>query len=295
MAVDEPRVRRVLHLEAGLPHPVAPVDVLEVQEEALVHRAAAVQRRAARQKAAAQHPVHRPAAAVVEVAHQVALHRAAVGEDPAQDGPAQQQRAQRVEAAAALLQRTVLVQQLRADQPGARVRVGELEQAVERARLHDDVGVQDQVVVGAHGGQAAVAAARITRVLGVEDPAAVGEALVHGGQALVPRGVVDHDHAVADGGRIGGQRLQAPRQVVAGIVVDDDDGQPVLRGIPGRVLAAHQEILRRRSAHTIHIASRMMRRDIFEMPTWRSTNMMGISRMLSPFFQQWYVISIWNE
>ena len=49
-----------------------------------------------------------------------------------------------------------------------------------------------------------------------------------------------------------------------------------------------------RSLHTIHTASQMMRRFIFENPARRSTNRIGISRMRKPFLQHLYDISIWN-
>ena len=42
-------------------------------------------------------------------------------------------------------------------------------------------------------------------------------------------------------------------------------------------------------------ASRTMRFDIFEMPTRRSENRIGISRSRKPFYQALKFISIWNE
>src|SRR5262249_43780805 len=51
---------------------------------------------------------------------------------------------------------------------------------------------------------------------------------------------------------------------------------------------------RKRSFHTSHAASMMMRRFIFEMPARRSTNTIGISLMRKPRFQQRNDISIWN-
>ena len=148
MAVHEAGVGRVQHLEAGLPHAVAPVHVLEVEEEAFVHGAGAVHGRAAHQQAAAQDPVHRPAGLVVEVLHQVQADGLAVGKDPAQEGAAQQQGPEGVEAAAGILDRTVLVQQLGPDHARPRVGVGEVQQAVQGAGLDHDVRIQDQVVLG---------------------------------------------------------------------------------------------------------------------------------------------------
>ena len=107
--VDEAGVRGVDHLEAGLPHAVAPVHVLEVEEEALVHGPAAVEGLAPRQQAAAEDPVHRARPRWSKSRIRWRLHRAAVGKQLAQEGAPQQQRAQGVEATAGLLQGAVLL------------------------------------------------------------------------------------------------------------------------------------------------------------------------------------------
>ncbi len=50
----------------------------------------------------------------------------------------------------------------------------------------------------------------------------------------------------------------------------------------------------RRRRHTMPAASQMMRRFIFETPARRSTNTIGISRILNPRFQHLKDTSIWN-
>ena len=158
--------------------------------------------------------------------------------------------------------------------------VGEVEQRVDRAGQNHDVRVQHQVVVRGNGGHAPVAAAPVTDVLGVADPAHVGKTVLQLVQPGRRARVVDHDHLVIARRRLLAQRLEAPPEVGRGVVVDDDDAEPGCQISP-------QEMRFRRSAQTIQVASQMIRRDILLTPTSRSTNMMGISLMRNPRFQTW--------
>jgi 3-oxoacyl-[acyl-carrier-protein] synthase II len=66
----------IVHLPAGLPHPVAPVGVLVVEEEPLIQQTHLLQRAARRAQTSADHPVHRPRFGMIPIAHQVVTDHA---------------------------------------------------------------------------------------------------------------------------------------------------------------------------------------------------------------------------
>jgi hypothetical protein len=143
IAVLHHRVGHVVHVQAPLFHAVAPVHVLEVQKEALVHHADAVDGLAPHEHGGTQHPVDFARRRVVEIEHQVVAERLGILEQPAQRGPAQQQNGEGVEAAARKLDGAVLEDEFGARDAGAGCALHELDQ-FDVAPRRTRVGVQDE-------------------------------------------------------------------------------------------------------------------------------------------------------
>ena len=124
-------------------------------------------------------------------------------------------------------------------------------------------------------------------------------------------------HSQRRAGAGGGQRVEGAPQVLGSAVDDDDDGDvdgPAVRpgiapvpapgdaplkprapGTDGAGLCRRVKSRRRKSRQTIQVASKMIRRFIFEIPTRRSAKTMPISFTRKPRRQQRNVISIWKE
>jgi len=103
--------------------------------------------------------------------------------------------------------------------------IGRVEHGVHGSGLHDDVRIEQQDVIRLVHAHAHVAAAGVALVTLVQQPLHFWEALPHRGQAGGGRRIVYHDDTKVAAWRTAAQRLETPREIVAGIVVDDDDGQ----------------------------------------------------------------------
>ena len=206
-------------------HPVAPVHVLEVEEEALVHRADVRHRLAPRHQAAADAPVHVPGGLVIEVAHQVIPDHASVGEQPAEEGPPQQEDRHRIERAATVLERAVGIVQARGHEPGLGGGIEVAGQRLDAPGPHLDVGIEHQVVASAGQPDPLVDGPREAEVLAVGavlDPARGGGPEHAPAPVLrdtlggrIQRSVVQDDHFVAEPRRRGFDRRQAAHRHAA--------------------------------------------------------------------------------
>ena len=273
----------VPHLPPARLHAVAPVHVLEVEEEARVHGAHLGHGLPAHHHAGSEHPVHRALGGVVEVEHQVVAQRAASREQLAERRAPQQHGPEGVEAAAGVLQRAVLVEQLRAGDARAGMGVHELHQRVDGAGAHGDVRVQHQHVVAGGGREPQVHRARVAQVHRVLEQRQV-RGLGQAGGGVVAAGVVHRDHLERVAAARFPEALHAREDLLAGVVAHVDDGDRLHRDAPCQ-RPPRSRVKRRRQ--TIHTASQMIRRFILLTPTRRSVKTMGISLILKPRFQAW--------
>ncbi len=223
VAVAHRAVGDVVDLPAASPHAVAPVDVLEVHEKALVHESDAGERLFPHHHARAGDPIDLARRLVVEVEHEVVPQGPAVLEDPPQGRPTEDEGPERVEAAARVLQRAVGVQELAASDRRVRVLVHEREQAIDGAACDDDVRIQDQDVPSPRRADPLVHGSRIAEVRRVLDEANPGEPLLQEVTGTVGRVVVDDDRLGRGLCRVLLDRGEALRQGLAAVVADNDD------------------------------------------------------------------------
>jgi hypothetical protein len=104
---------------------------------------------------------------MVVVQHQMFADCLTAREDSPQDCAAHDQRLGRVEAAAAILQRPVGVDQLAAGEAGIRVCIHEIDERIDAAFAQHDVGIQDENVLGPRGLDALVDRNRVAEVVAV--------------------------------------------------------------------------------------------------------------------------------
>ncbi len=278
---EEPAVERasalapvmVHHLRGGhvenlvprLTHPVAPVDVLEVHEEALVHQPDAIDRLAPDEKARADQPVDLADRGVVPVRHEMAANDSAVRKEPAEGRAPPQKRLPIVERAARELDGAVGVEESAADDPRFGMRVEEADHLADRVAAQLDVRVEDEDQLAARSADALVDGARVADVLAVPDEAERWPRLREPLRERRVGRVVEDENFVRRRERRRGDRVEARREEVRRRVVDDDD-----RETRGVVRAAQPTGLRKNapslSLHTIPIASQIIDFDIFEVP-----------------------------
>ena len=148
--VRDARLGHLPDRPAGPPDAVAPVHLLRIHKELLVHPADLLDHRSARQNTGAERVVDREgrAAALLRVA---AVPPGAV--EPARQRLAgreevEQGHHKRREAERRRLDRAVGVQQPRTGRSDARVRLGEGDQLLDRAGVDDRIGIEEQNIVG---------------------------------------------------------------------------------------------------------------------------------------------------
>jgi hypothetical protein len=198
----------------------AEVDVLEVHEIALVDEADRLGGVAPDQQARAGDPVRpgRRARAAIDLRERLAVAARRGREEallpPLGEGPDH--------CAGRQLGAAVAVHQPRADRDRRRILAQRGDQAVDRARRHDRVAVEQQDQLARRGADADVVGAREAGVLAEREEPHAGPA-VHDLEAAVGRGVVDHHDLVRRPRRGVGQAVEAPGQIRGRVVADDDD------------------------------------------------------------------------
>ncbi len=113
VVVEHPGVRNIEHLVAVAPHPLAPVDILEVEEVALVHEPDVARGAAPDQHRRAENPVDGARVGVVPVGHHVVAQAPTLRDERAEGDPSQEERPPIVEAPGRELKRPVRIQELR--------------------------------------------------------------------------------------------------------------------------------------------------------------------------------------
>ena len=222
--VQDLDVGRVEDGPAGVAQPRGQVELLAVQEERLVEHPDLVEHLAGQQHAGAGDPIHLALGGSVPPLHVV----------PAAEPIARQERPQEAvshrvddarERPAARIHGPVRVADHRPHDPRARVRPRDRDVVGERSRPPFRVGVQQQHVRRIGLPDALVPRRRevdVLRVLDQADPRMRGD---RARVAAVDRRVVDHQHVDVDVAAMRLERRQAPFEVVAGVVVHDDDGE----------------------------------------------------------------------
>ncbi len=224
VVVNDHRLGVIEDAPALLPHPVAPVDVLEVEKEPLVEKPHRLDRLPADEQTGAEYPVHLAGRGVVEVEHHVTGDRGRLLEDLPEDRPAQHQDLPRVEPPAGVLERPVSVHELGADDPGRRRPCHEIEELLDRIGLDHGIRVEDQEEIAARLADPDVHAARKAHVLAPGDQRDPGIALPHHRRSAVRARVVDDDHFGFVEGVLFLERIETGAEHRAAVVADDDDG-----------------------------------------------------------------------
>ena len=216
--VDHPAGRFVGDPPPRAPEPPAEVDVLDVHEVALVEPTDGLERGAPQEHARPRHPVDVAGHGVIPVEHAVAPGEPVGGVDQAEErvthGIGQGR-----ERAGGGVQRAVDVLDARADERERGVSIERVGEHLDRSRLDERVGVEEQDVLAAARRHAAVGGRPEPEVRSGREDDDVGVARGHRAVRSVGRRVVGHhdvDHAV------GPQAANALDQIVTGVVVDDD-------------------------------------------------------------------------
>jgi hypothetical protein len=223
--VPDPGVREVIAEESGLPGPIGEIDLLVVQEEALVEAAQFLEHGPPDKEERTDDLVHR--AAVVDLAHGHPLARHQPGKQPGETTCPGHDHRQPREPGTGLLEGAVVLHHLAAaDAHARRVRAGEeSDRSVKGVRVEPGIGIEEQ-----HEGSvpfvcALVAGCRESAVVRVADGAQRQGQVVETVRGSVGGGVVHHDHAgervCGASGR--GDGVQASVQAPARVPVDDDD------------------------------------------------------------------------
>ena len=214
--VDALRAREEDHLPAGFAEPVAPVGLLAEQEVVLVALADLGDRLAPEQHARAHHDLHLAHLVVVEAAAVEGVKRGGSGSQLAEEEVLGREPPDRRIAADRPLQRSVGIDEARADGGCPRPRVREGTEPLERALRQPGVGIEEQHVRARGLADPEVPARAEPAVLELHHTH-VGKARPHERDGAVARAVVD-DHRVGTAKRV--QAVLDPRQRV----VRDDDG-----------------------------------------------------------------------
>ncbi len=222
--MNHDRFRNVEDLPAVLLHPVAPVEVLEIEEETLVHLPHPLERLAPHEHAGADDPVHLAGGVVGIVHEEMVAERLRPGEEPAENRPPVEERGHRVERARGILERAVRIDELGPRDPGVGVVRHERREPVDRPLADDDVGVEDENQASRRKADALVHAARVAAVLVVRRDPHAGEAPAHHLRGSVGGGVVDDDRLDGAPGGVPLERGEAALDGDAAVVGDDDDG-----------------------------------------------------------------------
>ena len=209
---------------AGVAQPCGHVELLRVQGERLVEHPHILEHLAGQQHAGARDPIDLALGGSVPPLHVVAAREPIVGHDRTDEAVAHRVDDAR-QGPAARIHGSVQVPDHRTHDPRARVRACNGDVVGERPHPPLRVGVQQQHVRRVGGPDALVPRRRevdVLRVLDQTGPRMRGD---RARVAAVDRRVVDHQDVDADVAAMRLERCQAPFQVVAGVVVHDDDGE----------------------------------------------------------------------
>ena len=208
---------------AGLAEAVAPVGLLAEHEEVLVEHPHLLHGLAPDEHASAHHELRLPHGVVVEPARIEGIERARPRAELAQEEVLRREAPHGREAAHRPLQRAVRVEQLRPDDRGLRVRLGEGGELLDRVADGPGVRVEKQEIAARGHAHARVRAGAEAGVPLLDQPR-LREAAAHELERPVGRAVVDDDRLVP------AHALEAPLQPGQRVVGDDDDADFSHRG-----------------------------------------------------------------
>ena len=211
-------------LVPALEDAVGEVDIFAVHEEVFVEQAHAVEGGTAKQHAGTGDDLYLAGLLLVEVAHVVAAEDARAGEEGGETGHLAEGDEGCGEAAAALEGEGAVGAQHIGPCP---TRLGmEVHEAdhIGKGMLSDDgVGVEQQHILAGREAYGLVVGTGESYILGILDEGDLGETLAQIGYGAIGGEVVDHEDFDLQSFRGAAHGVEALREVVLDVVVDDDD------------------------------------------------------------------------
>lgn len=273
-------------LPAVLLHPVTEVSILDIEKISLIEQSGIFEGFAPQEHQGSLDEIHLLGLRCIKIEIQIPARPGIVRQQTPQEGsPAKQDIAVIWKTTAGMLRIALWADDLTTRNTTSRIVFHETGHTLDRPGQYDHIRIDEKNVPGTDFPDHPVCRLCEASIGLSFDEMHVWKCLPGCDQTLIGRTIVINMNITSVGRSVvSGKRAQTIFQMSAGIVIDDND----------RYVHCLPSTDNNRNFHTSQKASQMMRRDILDIPSVRSTKMMGISFIDSPARCTQKTLCIWK-